>query len=347
MTKLFITGVTGYIGGDALATLVAKHPEFSYTALIRSTIPEKAKQVKAQYPSIRIVIGGLDDYALLEKESAAADTVLHTADSSDHAGAAKAIIAGLVAGHTKENPGYLLHTGGTGILTWEDTDKNEYGNKSEHVYNDWDGVDELLNLPDHAFHRNVDKLVLEAAAKHGDVLKTALVCPPTIYGKGRGPVSQRSRQVYEMAKLTIRLQKGPIIGAGQSRHNHVHVHDLSDLYALLVDAAIAGRTDDGLWGPRAYYLTDAGEHCWGELAQAIAETAAKLGYLPEAKTGPIDLESAKQYAGYEAVSWGLNSRGRSQRARKLLGWTPSRPSLLDTLPEIVRGEWQLLQDKSQ
>ena len=97
-------------------------------------------------------------------------------------GAAKAIIAGLVAGHSKENPGYLLHTGGTGILSWEDSDKNEYGNRSEHVYDDWDGVDELLNLPDHAFHRNVDRIVLEAAAQHADVLKTALICPPTIYG---------------------------------------------------------------------------------------------------------------------------------------------------------------------
>jgi NAD dependent epimerase/dehydratase family enzyme len=62
-------------------------------------------------------------------------------------------------------------------------------------------------------------------------------------------VSQRGRQVYELAKLTIRLQKGPIIGAGQSIWNHVHIHDLSDVYALLVDAAIAGRTDDGLWAP--------------------------------------------------------------------------------------------------
>ncbi|KAJ5124939.1 uncharacterized protein N7515_008764 [Penicillium bovifimosum] len=344
MTKLFLTGVTGYIGGDALATLVAKHPEFSYTALVRST--EKAEKVKAQYPSIRTVIGGLDDSALIEKESAAADIVLHTADSSDHVGAAKAIIAGLVAGHSKENPGYWLHTGGTGILTYEDTDKNEYGNRSEHVYNDWDGVDELLNLPDHAFHRNVDKLVLEAAAKHSDVLRTALVCPPTIYGTGRGPISQRSRQVYELAKLTIRQQKGPIIGAGQSITNHIHVHDLSDVYARLVDAAIAGRTDDGLWGPRAYYLTENGEHCWGDIAKATAEIAAKLGYIPEAKTGPLDLESARQNAGYESVSWGLNSRGRSLRARKLLGWKPSAPGLVETLPEIVSGEWRLLQEKA-
>lgn len=110
---------------------------------------------------------------------------IDTADASDHVGAAKAIAAGLVAGHSKEKPGYWLHTGGTGILTFDDTDKNQYGNRSDKIYNDWEGVDELLNLPDHAFHRNVDQLVLEAGAKHADVLKLALVCPPTIYGTSR------------------------------------------------------------------------------------------------------------------------------------------------------------------
>lgn len=103
------------------------------------------------------------------------------ADASDHVGSAKAIAAGLVAGHTRENPGYWLHTGGTGILTFEDSDSGEFG-PSDKVYDDWDGVEELLNLPDHAFHRNVDQIVLDAAAKYADVLKVALVCPPTIYG---------------------------------------------------------------------------------------------------------------------------------------------------------------------
>ncbi|KAJ5193382.1 hypothetical protein N7449_009524 [Penicillium cf. viridicatum] len=341
MTILFITGATGYVGGDCLAMLVASHPEFSYSTLVRTT--DKAEQVKSQYPFVRIVIGDLDDSALLERESAAADIVLH---SSDHVGAAKAIVAGLVAGHTKETPGYLLHTGGTGVLTWEDSDKNEYGNKSEHVYNDWDGVDELLNLPAHAFHRNVDQLVLEAGTKHADVLKTALVCPPTIYGKGRGPVNQHSRQIYVLANMTLRRKKSPIIGAGQSISNHVHVQDLSDVYALLIDAAIAGRSDGGLWGPKAYYLTENGEHSWGELAQATAEAAVKLGYLPEAKTEPLDPESAKNHAGYESLSWGMNSRGRSQRAREILAWNPSRPSLADELPGIVRVEWQRLQNAS-
>lgn len=105
-----------------------------------------------------------------------------TADASDHEGAANAIATGLEKGHSKEKPGYWLHTGGTGILTFHDTDRNVFGEGSDKVYDDWDGVDELLNLPEHAFHRNVDRVVLETAKAKGDVVKTALVCPPTIYG---------------------------------------------------------------------------------------------------------------------------------------------------------------------
>lgn len=162
-------------------------------------------------------------------------------------------------------------------------------------------------------------------------------------GRGRGPCSQRGRQVYELANVTLRLQKGPVIGAGQSIWNNVHIHDLSDVYLLLVDAAIAGRTDDGLWGAKAYYLAENGEHVWGELAKSTAEAAAKLGYLPEAKAEAIDLESAKKYAGFESLSWGMNSRGRAKRAREILGWKPSRPSLLEELPNVVRSEWDRMQ----
>lgn len=88
--------------------------------------------------------------------------------------------------------------------------------------------------------------------------------------------------------MKLRRQKGPIIGAGQSISNHVHIRDLSDVYFLPIEAAVAGRTDDRLWGPRAYCLAENGEHCWGELAQATAEAATKPGYLSEAKTEALD-----------------------------------------------------------
>jgi hypothetical protein len=67
-------------------------------------------------------------------------------------------------------------------LTWEDSENDRLGEWSDKEYNDWTGVDELTNLPDSAFHRNVDKVVLEAGNKYGDVIKTNIVCPPTIYG---------------------------------------------------------------------------------------------------------------------------------------------------------------------
>lgn len=108
---------------------------------------------------------------------------LDAADASDHEGAAKAIAAGLIKGHSKDQPGYWLHTGGTGILTYTDSKDNfaGLGKKTDKEYNDLTGVEELTSLPDEAFHRNVDKIVLETGAKNTDAVKTALVCPPTIY----------------------------------------------------------------------------------------------------------------------------------------------------------------------
>lgn len=100
----------------------------------------------------------------------------------------------------------------------------------------------------------------------------------------------------------VRLQKGPMIGAGRSVSNHFHIHNMGDDYVLLVDAAITGQTDDMMWGPKAYYVTENGEPRRDELAQATAEAATKLGYLPKAKTETLDSENVKEYAGYESAN---------------------------------------------
>jgi len=108
---------------------------------------------------------------------------IDTADASDHEGAARAIAKGLAAGHSPDKPGFWLHTSGTGILTFADSRKDRYGEPDDKVYNDLEGVAELTGLPDDAFHRNVDKLVLDAAKQYADRVKVAVVCPPTIYGE--------------------------------------------------------------------------------------------------------------------------------------------------------------------
>ncbi|KAK0353607.1 hypothetical protein LTR91_018754 [Friedmanniomyces endolithicus] len=334
--KIFLTGVTGYIAGDAFSVLQSKHPEYEYAVLVRSE--EKGDVVKKAYPGTRIVIGDLDNSDVLKQEASKADIVLHAADASDHEGAAKAIAAGMVKGHGEDHPGFWLHTGGTGILTWEDAETGRLGEHSDKEYNDWDGVEELTSLPDSAFHRNVDKIVLEAGTKHSNVLKTALVCPPTIYGRGRGPVAVRSRQAYELTKLILNEKYIPVIGAGKARWNHVHVSDLSQLFLLLVEAAAAQKLDAELWGQRGYYLCENGEHVWTELAEKIARDAEGLGFVKKLEKKDLARQAALDVAGFEAVSWGLNSRGKAERARKLLGWSPTAKSIEQEAPNIVKDE---------
>ncbi|KAL3478910.1 nucleoside-diphosphate-sugar epimerase [Aspergillus californicus] len=339
-TKLFITGITGYIGGDAFHTLQQQHPSFEFSALIRSE--EKAKYVREIYPAVRVVLGGLDDAAVIEREAAWADIVIHTADSSDHVGAANAIAKGLIQGHSKERPGYWLHTGGTGILTYFDSEvKKVHGEPDDKVFNDYEGVSELVNLPDAAFHRNVDEIVLRTGREHGESVKTVIVCPPTIYGRGRGPVSLRGRQVYELAAFILQQGYTPVIGKGLARWNNVHVYDLSRLFGELVRVAVDPKGDDGeVWGEKGYLLCENGEHVWGDLARRVGEQAHKLGYLkkePEVKELSLD-EAIQSPAGFEAASWGWNSRGRALRGRKVLGWTPKERSIEDEVPDILKAE---------
>lgn len=74
----YSTGATGYIGGDALYALHEKHPEYNYTALVRTE--EKGKQVTEKYPDVRIVQGDNDSSDLLKKEAANADIVIRESD---------------------------------------------------------------------------------------------------------------------------------------------------------------------------------------------------------------------------------------------------------------------------
>ncbi|KAM3414472.1 hypothetical protein BST61_g9635 [Cercospora zeina] len=310
--KIFITGITGYIAGDAFYAIHKAHPDYEYSALIRTE--EKAGKVRASYPDVRVVIGGLDDSSIIEEEAAKADIILHAADASDHEGAAKAIEAGILKGHTADKPAFWLHTGGTGILTYFDSSKERFGEEPDREFNDWSGIKELTTLPDEAFHRNVDKIVLEAGTKQADVIKTAL-------------------KAY-----------APIIGEGRAHWDNVHVHDLSEVYLALVDAAVAKKLDSELWGEKGYFFVANGRHVWGDLATTIAQKASEAGYISkDFKEQKLSKDEAWELADFQALSWGLNSQGKAERARKMLNWQPKEGSLDDEVPHILEQEKRRLQ----
>lgn len=253
--------------------------------------------------------------------------------NADHEGAIQSIAKGLAA-HSEDSPGYLIHTSGTGLLMFDDMERKTYGEAASKVYDDWDGIDEVTSLPDTAPHRTVDKLVLSAGTEHAQTVKTAIVCPPTIYAKGRGPGNQRSHQLPELARCTFEKKHGIQVGPGRTFWSNVHVADLSVAYLKLVEAATHSG-GNATWGKDGYYFIESGEHVWGKIAQAVASAAHKQGFVPtdEVKTLPNDEVDQLTYGG--SLLWGANSRARAVRAKKLLGWSPKEKSIEDETPETV------------
>ncbi|GAB7349815.1 hypothetical protein MBLNU459_g0523t1 [Dothideomycetes sp. NU459] len=331
--KLFVTGATGYIGGDALYAIVEAHPEYAITALVRNS--QKGALIAKQYPKIKLVYGDLDSEELIEEESRKADIVCNWANV-DHEGSAKAIAKGLLT-RSSDTLGYYIHTSGTGLLVFSDTDRNTFGESSTKVYDDWDGLKEVTSLPDHALHRHVDKVVLAAGDASPSTVKTAIVCPPCIYGPGRGPDNQTSMQIPWLAAATLTAGHGVQVGAGAARWGGVHVRDLSNLYLLLVEAASRGG-EPATWGPQGYYFCEAHELRWADAAQAVAAAAHRAGYVESADVKRYDAEAVKELNPLGALMWGSNSRARALRARKLLGWTPKHESLEEVIPGAVELE---------
>jgi len=54
--------------------LYTQHPDYQYTALVRTK--DKATIVEKAYPNVKIVLGDLDNSELLEEQASKADVVL-------------------------------------------------------------------------------------------------------------------------------------------------------------------------------------------------------------------------------------------------------------------------------
>ncbi|KAJ8111077.1 hypothetical protein OPT61_g6237 [Boeremia exigua] len=333
MTKLFITGSTGYIGGDALYAVANTYPDLEITALVRNS--DKGAKVASQYSKIRLVYGDLDSTELLTTEASHANIVLHCADC-DHAGAATALVAGL-SKSTIPGPKYLIHTSGAGILTWADFEAKSYGYHREQTYDDWEGIKEVTSLPDNALHRDVDKIVLGASKGAGEI-RTSIVCPPAIYGPGRGPDNRQSVQVYKYAAATLKRGKGFIINEGANVWGESHVQDLSNIFLALITAAMEPNGGKATWNEEGYYFSETGSFVWGDIGRAIAKIAHEKGLIDTAEADTISAEDAEGLVPMGSYLWGTNSRCKAQRASKVLGWKPQQKSLMELLPEIVDGE---------
>ncbi|KAH7222363.1 hypothetical protein BKA60DRAFT_327088 [Fusarium oxysporum] len=321
--KIFYTGATGYLGGDAWALLIEKHPEWEARSTLLVRNEERGKVVQAKYPGARLVFGDLSDSTLLETEAANADIVVHCASIEDpHS--SQALSNGLTK-RRRDGSAHWIALSGTDNITWRAIEEKSYGTSYDHVYDDMDRVSEVTSLPDQAPHRDVEKIQQQCITQNPSV-KLAIVCPSCVYGVGEGCGNQRSIQLPELAKYTIENGYAFKVGQGLCRWPNVHVRDHSRIVLSLIEDAVQGGTR-ATWGKDAYYFAENGEHVWGDIAQLVAEEAKKQGLVDNASVKSFSAEEIDTQLDFGSAFYGTDSRCKATRARQVLGWRPQQDSL--------------------
>ena len=72
--QIFITGISGYVGGTTVDALIKKHPDYKIVGLVRSE--ESARLVKARWSHVETVIGSLDTPDVLIEQASKSDVTL-------------------------------------------------------------------------------------------------------------------------------------------------------------------------------------------------------------------------------------------------------------------------------
>lgn len=84
-----------------------------------------------------------------------------------------------------------------------------------------------------------------------------------------------------------------------------------------------------------------------EIQPVVADEMVKQGFMAEPKVEVTTLDNTKAQGLWSSVTWGINSKSFATRARKNLGWEPTRGTMKDAVPEIVSSEAKRLGIKPQ
>lgn len=321
------TGGTGYIGGSVLHTIATAHPEYHITVLLRKT-PEN---FKSTFPNIDIITVDYSNFDLIASAAENADIVVHNGDS-DHEPSLNAIIAGLLR---RPTPGYLIHLSGTGIVSdW--ADEQHLGKLNPKIWSDITSLPEIRQLPTTALHRNTETILHNTVATHSDRINIAIMCPPDIYGRGKGLAKTQSALIPFFIKA-VKKTGGKIfyVNEGTNTRIWVHIDDLIRLYLHVVEAA--GSNSKSFFNENGYYFASTQEHSQLDVAKIVGDILHRHGVIQNPEPVQIGLEQLDSMANIPRFPkltrylFASNSRTRARRAEEALGYTAKAAGLFECL----------------
>ncbi|MFJ1748205.1 NAD-dependent epimerase/dehydratase family protein [Streptomyces sp. NPDC088116] len=241
------------------------------------------------------VAGALTDTDVLREAARGADGVIHLgADNSE--GAADVDRAAAEALQDGVGSGPYVHTGGV----W--------------VYGDTDGVvdeDAPLSPPRITAWRGENEKRVLARAATGE--HPVVVMPGLVYGRSGGLTQAFFVEPGRTAGAV------PCIGDGSNHWALVHVDDIAELYVLALNAP-AGSVYAGAGGQNLP-LSD--------ITRALSHAAGCPGSIET-----LTLDESVRRMGPIAEAFALDQQFSGARARRELGWTPTR---IDALAELAQG----------
>lgn len=298
--KVFVTGATGYIGGSVASRLLTAGHQV--IGLARSD--EAAASLRQR--GIEPVAGTLNDYGPLQQVARSVDAVINAA----HADNPFVVLA--ILPQLKGTGKVFIQTSGSSVVSTYDQ-----GECVDRIFNE---DTPIVPMPEKATRVAIDEQVLCASL---DGVRSVVIRPTLIYGRGIG-VNSSSVQI---PKLIEQAQKGVArhIGRGLNIWSNVHISDIADLYLLALDRAPAG----------SLFYAESGETSMKSAVEAISRM---LGLGGRTEDWPIEDAAAVLGPGAH-LTFGSNSRVRAVKARKVLGWEPKGPPLLQ---EIEQGTYKEL-----
>jgi nucleoside-diphosphate-sugar epimerase len=255
--KVFITGVTGYIGYNV--ALAFRRAGYHVAGLIRN--PKKAWMLESN--EIHPVLGDLHKPETYMDAVKGSSLIVHAAAdySTDRAAVDRRVLQTVMSAKEEEpRPKTFIYTSGCWV----------YGNTGAAA------ADEATPLnPSNAvrWRPAVEQEVLSASG-----LRTVVVRPGCVYGKRGGLMSIWFDGVVHKNDLRV-------VGDGSNRWSLVHVDDLAEVYVRIAEREVTGSI---------FNVADGSQQTVGEMAQAVARAAGYAGvitYVPveEATTtlGPL------------------------------------------------------------
>jgi len=299
--RVFVTGASGWIGSAVVPELLGAGHEV--VGLARSDA--SAQRLEAAGATVHR--GDLDDPEGMAKAAADSDGVIHLAFQHEvafggnfaAAGAAdrRAVEAMSAALADSERP-FVLASGMIGLTAGRAATED-------------DGLVASPEVRANPAGRRAATALLTLALRGIGVRPSVLRFAPTVHGNGDNGF---------MATLVgIARQRGVVgyVGDGTNRWPGVHRSDAARLARLAVEAAPAGSV----------------LHAVGDEGVPFREIAEAMGRHLDIPTKSVTPEDAPEHFGFMAHFVALDSPVTATITRKLLGWEPTGPSLLEDLEQ--------------